>query len=100
MRAPLHQRTKKIGACIADPFADGEGAEKNDTLTIPNGAGGGCIDPLRKIKRGRVSCQSRQCCELTVAFYRLAKAALGQFPTICSLAGLFRSNPNDRKYRA
>src|SRR5262249_17788559 len=27
MTAPLHRRTEKIGACIADPFANGEGAE-------------------------------------------------------------------------
>jgi hypothetical protein len=46
MRAPLHRRTEKIGACLADPFANGEGAEKADTFTIPKtGAGGGCIDP-------------------------------------------------------
>jgi hypothetical protein len=44
MRAPLHWQTEKIGACIADPFANGEGAEEIDTLTIPHGAGGRCID--------------------------------------------------------
>src|SRR5262249_31577389 len=27
MRAPLHRRMEKIGACVADPFANGEGAE-------------------------------------------------------------------------
>jgi hypothetical protein len=81
MRAPLHQRTKKIGACIADPFANGEGAEEIDTLAIPGGAGGGCIDPVKKIKRVRVSCQSRQCCELTAAFYRL-EGRSGSFPTV------------------
>jgi hypothetical protein len=27
MRAPLYRRTEKIGACLADPFANGEGAE-------------------------------------------------------------------------
>jgi hypothetical protein len=37
MRVPLHQRTETIGACIADPFANGEGAEEVDTFTIPNG---------------------------------------------------------------
>jgi hypothetical protein len=25
MRAPLHRRTEKIGACFADPFANGGG---------------------------------------------------------------------------
>jgi len=38
MRAPLHWRTEKIGTCIADPFANGEGAEEIDTFTIPHGA--------------------------------------------------------------
>jgi hypothetical protein len=99
MRAPLHQRTKKIGACIADPFANGEGAEEIDTLAIPGGAGGGCIDPVKKIKRVRVSCQSRQCCELTAAFYRLAKAAPGHsrhFGRRPTPSGLPRSTDIDR----
>jgi hypothetical protein len=38
MKAPLHRRTEKIGACLADPFANGEGAEKIDTFTIPKRA--------------------------------------------------------------
>jgi hypothetical protein len=29
MRAPLHRRTEKIGACLADPLANDEGIEKN-----------------------------------------------------------------------
>jgi hypothetical protein len=37
MRAPLHQRTEKIGACFADPFANYEEREKIDTFTIPEG---------------------------------------------------------------
>jgi len=37
MTAPLHRRTDKIGACVADPFANGEGAEEIDTFTIPDG---------------------------------------------------------------
>jgi hypothetical protein len=37
MRAPLHQRTEKIGACLADPFANGEGRIEYDTFTIPEG---------------------------------------------------------------
>src|SRR5690242_9179301 len=36
MRTPLHRRTEEIGACIADPFANGEGREF-DTFTIPHG---------------------------------------------------------------
>jgi hypothetical protein len=35
MRAPLHRRTEKIGACLADPFANGEGRGEIDTFTIP-----------------------------------------------------------------
>jgi hypothetical protein len=51
MRAPLHWRTEKIGACLADPFANGEGAQRSDTFTIPkNGAGGGCIDPAIELR--------------------------------------------------
>src|SRR5258705_8196865 len=37
MRAPLHRRTEEIGACLADPFANGEGGEETDTFTIPKG---------------------------------------------------------------
>jgi hypothetical protein len=29
----------------------GEGAEEIDTFTIPEGAGGGCIDPVASLKR-------------------------------------------------
>jgi hypothetical protein len=50
MRAPLHRRTEKIGACLADPFANGEGAERTDTFAIPKGAGGGCIDPSVELR--------------------------------------------------
>jgi protein-S-isoprenylcysteine O-methyltransferase Ste14 len=38
MEAPLHRRTEKIGACLADPSANGEGAERSDTFTIPERA--------------------------------------------------------------
>jgi hypothetical protein len=38
IRAPFHWRTEKIGACLADPFANGEGAERTDTFTIPRRA--------------------------------------------------------------
>jgi hypothetical protein len=51
MRAPLDRRTEKIGACVADPFANGEGAGRSDTFTIPKkGAGGGCIDPSVELR--------------------------------------------------
>src|SRR5215831_14606384 len=45
IKAPLHRRTEEIGACVADPFANGEGGERIDTFTIQKGAGGGCISP-------------------------------------------------------
>jgi hypothetical protein len=48
MRAPLHQRTKKIGACIADPFANGEGPEEIDTLTIPDGGQAAGVSTLSR----------------------------------------------------
>src|SRR6516225_6531899 len=28
MRTPLHRRTEEIGACLADPFANGEGGKR------------------------------------------------------------------------
>ena len=43
MRAPFHRRTETIGACIADSFANDEGAEELIRLLFPKGAGGGCI---------------------------------------------------------
>jgi len=44
MRTPLHRRTEKIGACLADPFANGEGRIELIRSPSPKGAGGGCID--------------------------------------------------------
>jgi hypothetical protein len=41
MKAPLHRRTEKIGACVADPLAVGEGAEEIDTFAIPKRAQAG-----------------------------------------------------------
>src|SRR6516164_1628895 len=46
MRAPLHRRTEEIGACLADPFANGEGGERRYVHHPKKGAGGGCIDPV------------------------------------------------------
>jgi hypothetical protein len=37
MRAPHHRRTEAIGACFADPFANGEERINVDTFTIPKG---------------------------------------------------------------
>jgi hypothetical protein len=37
MRAPLHRRTEKIGACIADPFANGEGVKEKGYVHLPEG---------------------------------------------------------------
>src|SRR5580704_12783906 len=37
MRAPHHRRTEEIGACLADPFANGGGRSRTDTFTIPEG---------------------------------------------------------------
>ena len=45
MRTPLHRRTEEIGACLADPFANGEGRIELIRSPSPKGAGGGCIDP-------------------------------------------------------
>src|SRR5262249_14880383 len=43
MRAPPHWRTEEIGACLADPFANGEGGKNR--YVHHEGAGGGCINP-------------------------------------------------------
>jgi hypothetical protein len=37
MGAPHHRRTEEIGACLTDPFANGEGWSNIDTFTIPEG---------------------------------------------------------------
>jgi len=49
MTAPLHRRTEKIGACVADPFANGEGVEEIDTFTIPVGRRRRVYRPSRKV---------------------------------------------------
>src|SRR5262249_28475789 len=76
MRAPLHRRTEKIGACIADPFANGEGAEEIDTFTIPNGCRRRVYRPCSKLEARPVvlSIITMLCC-----IFRLAKAAPGHF---------------------
>jgi hypothetical protein len=38
----------KIGACLADPFANGEGAKEIDTFTIPEGGRRRVYRPGRK----------------------------------------------------
>jgi hypothetical protein len=60
MTAPLHWRTEKIAACLADPFDNGEGAKEIDTFTIPDGAGGGSISPAVPLTLGAPFCQSKQ----------------------------------------
>jgi hypothetical protein len=51
MRVPLHRRTEKISACLADPFANGEGAERTDTFAIPKRAqAAGSIDPSVELR--------------------------------------------------
>jgi hypothetical protein len=37
--APLHRRTENIAA-LADPIANGEGAQEIETFTLPDKAGG------------------------------------------------------------
>src|SRR6516225_1103260 len=56
--APLHRRTEKIGACVADPFANGEGAEEIDTLTIPEGCRRRVYQPKYKLGAQLVGSQS------------------------------------------
>jgi hypothetical protein len=51
MRTPLHRRTEKIGACLADPFANGEGWIELIRSPSPRGAGGGCIDLVAILRK-------------------------------------------------
>jgi hypothetical protein len=44
----------KIGACLADPFANGEGAEEIDTFTIPDGGRRRVYRPCSKLEARRV----------------------------------------------
>jgi len=59
MRTPLHRRTEKIGACLADPFANGEGRIELIRSPSPKGAGGGCIDLDAILAQSRAQCQSK-----------------------------------------
>src|ERR1700722_4351469 len=63
MRTPLHRRTEKIGACLADPFANGEGRIELIRSPSPKGAGGGCIDLVAILAQGPVQCQSKTCAD-------------------------------------
>jgi len=49
MRAPLYRRTEKTGACVAGPFANGEGAKKIDTFTVPGGEQAAGVSTLPEI---------------------------------------------------
>jgi hypothetical protein len=49
MGAPLHRRTEKIGARFADPFANGEGAERIDTFAIPEGVQAAGVSTHRNV---------------------------------------------------
>src|ERR1700724_1785168 len=59
MRTPLHRRTEKIGACLADPFANGEGRIELIRSPSPKGAGGGCIDLAAILAQSPAQCQSK-----------------------------------------
>src|SRR5882724_8411731 len=48
----------KIGACLADPFANGEGRIELIRSPSPKGAGGGCIDLAAILAQSRAQCQA------------------------------------------
>ena len=52
-----NRRTEKIGACIADPSANGEGSEEIDTLTIPDGGRRRVYRPDNRVARDRADSQ-------------------------------------------
>jgi hypothetical protein len=56
--APLsHRRTEEIGACLADPSANGEGARMKDTFTIPEGRRRRVYRPSCKLAQPHMRCQ-------------------------------------------
>jgi hypothetical protein len=57
MEAPLQRRTEKIGACVADPLAGGEGVDDIDTFTIPEGRRRQVYRPSRKVGAPLARCQ-------------------------------------------
>src|ERR1700733_6064262 len=59
MGTPLHRRTEGIGACLADPFANGEGRIELIRSPSPKGAGGGCIDRVIILAQSAARCQSK-----------------------------------------
>src|ERR1700733_12507622 len=61
MGTPLHRRTEGIGACLADPFANGEGWIELIRSPSPKGAGGGCIDLVTILAQSAARCQSKTC---------------------------------------
>src|SRR5262245_1179137 len=72
MRASLDRRTAEVGACLADPFANGEGAERIATFTIPSGAQAAGVSTLAlDLGRGRLGVNQVRCSR---AFDRHAKA--------------------------
>jgi len=61
-RGPLHRRTEKIGACVADPFANGEGAEEIDTFTVPMGRRRRVYRPSCKVDARQHALSTPECC--------------------------------------
>jgi hypothetical protein len=67
MRTPLHRRTEKIGACLADPFANGEGRIELIRSPSPKGAGGGCIDLAAIWRKARRSVNPKPMPAMSIA---------------------------------
>src|SRR5205085_2146746 len=82
MRTPLHRRTEKIGACLADPFANGEGRIELIRSPSPKGAGGRCIDLVIMLAQSAARCQSK-----TYAGYLPIALTLGAPGISSKLAG-------------
>src|SRR5580704_17820536 len=59
MRAPHHRRTEEIGACLADPFANGEGRSERYVHHPRRAQAAGGIDPSANsaARHGAVSIQ-------------------------------------------
>src|SRR5215472_5085238 len=76
MRAPLHRRTEEIGACLADPFANGEGG-KIDTFTFPGRAQAAGVSTQRQIWLGPGTLSTQVSRDLKSATHQNSRGNVG-----------------------
>src|SRR5262245_34059023 len=98
MRAPHHRRTEEIGACLADPFANGEGRSEFDTFTIPEGRRRRVYRPRRKLwrKAGRSVNPKTMIVQLAAATHSF-RFALGRLARVFDRRPLPRTDATVRE---